>query len=97
MGTQSLDLSISNGVYDPKVGAKLYNRYLDEKNLHRPDEADALILNEHHSTPFCIRGVTNVGASILARETKQAKDHHPGQYLANLGRSTLAGRATGDD
>jgi hypothetical protein len=37
MGTQSLDLSISNGVYDPKVGAKLYNRYLDEKNLRRPD------------------------------------------------------------
>src|SRR6266446_5402992 len=31
MGTQSLDLSISNGVYDPKVGAQLYNRYLDEK------------------------------------------------------------------
>ena len=26
MGTQSLDLSISNGVYDPHVGAKLYTR-----------------------------------------------------------------------
>ena len=31
MGTQSLDLSISNGVYDPRVGARLYNRYIDEK------------------------------------------------------------------
>jgi len=73
MGTQSLDLSISNGVYDPKVGAKLYNRYLDEKIYADQVGFDALMLNEHHSTPFCMQGVTNVGASILARETKQAK------------------------
>jgi alkanesulfonate monooxygenase SsuD/methylene tetrahydromethanopterin reductase-like flavin-dependent oxidoreductase (luciferase family) len=31
------------------------------------------MLNEHHSTPFCMQGVTNVGASILARVTKKAK------------------------
>jgi alkanesulfonate monooxygenase SsuD/methylene tetrahydromethanopterin reductase-like flavin-dependent oxidoreductase (luciferase family) len=73
MGTQSLDLSISNGVYDPKVGAQLYNRYLDEKMYADQIGFDALMLNEHHSTPFCMQGVTNVGASILARETKQAK------------------------
>jgi len=73
MGTQSLDLSISNGVYDPKVGAKLYNRYLDEKVYAEEMGFDALMLNEHHSTPFCMQGVTNVGASILARETKQSK------------------------
>jgi len=73
MGTQSLDLSISNEVYDPKVGAKLYNRYLDEKVYAEEMGFDALMLNEHHSTPFCMQGVTNVGASILARETKQSK------------------------
>src|SRR5882672_10518299 len=73
MGTQSLDLSISNGVYDPKVGAKLYNRYLDEKIYADQIGFDALMLNEHHSTPFCMQGVTNVGASILARETKKSK------------------------
>jgi len=73
MGTQSLDLSISNGVYDPQVGAKLYNRYLDEKVYAEQMGFDALMLNEHHSTPFCMQGVTNVGASILARETQKAK------------------------
>ena len=31
------------------------------------------MLNEHHSTPFCMQGVTNVGASILARQTSKAK------------------------
>lgn len=73
MGTQSLDLSVSNESYDPQVGARLYNRYLDEKIYAEQMGFDALMLNEHHSTPFCMQGVTNVGASILARETKKAK------------------------
>jgi hypothetical protein len=30
MGQQSLDLGISNALYDPKIGARLYNRYIDE-------------------------------------------------------------------
>ncbi len=73
MGTQSTDLSISNGLYDPNVGAHLYNRYLDEKVYAEEMGFDALMLNEHHSTPFCMQGVTNVGASILARITNKAK------------------------
>jgi alkanesulfonate monooxygenase SsuD/methylene tetrahydromethanopterin reductase-like flavin-dependent oxidoreductase (luciferase family) len=73
MGTQSTDLGISNEVYDPKVGAQLYNRYLDEKIYAEEMGFDALMLNEHHSTPFCMQGVTNVGASILARQTSKAK------------------------
>jgi alkanesulfonate monooxygenase SsuD/methylene tetrahydromethanopterin reductase-like flavin-dependent oxidoreductase (luciferase family) len=73
MGTQSTDLNISNELYDPKVGAQLYNRYLDEKIYAEEMGFDALMLNEHHSTPFCMQGVTNVGASILARQTSKAK------------------------
>jgi alkanesulfonate monooxygenase SsuD/methylene tetrahydromethanopterin reductase-like flavin-dependent oxidoreductase (luciferase family) len=73
MGQQSLDLSISNGLYDPTVGAKLYNRYIDEKIYAEEMGFDGLMLNEHHSTPFCMQGVTNVGASILARVTHKAK------------------------
>ncbi len=73
MGTQSTDLSISNEHYNPAVGAQLYNRYLDEKVYAEEMGFDALMLNEHHSTPFCMQGVTNVGASILARITSKAK------------------------
>ena len=73
MGTQSTDLKISNDLYDPKVGAQLYNRYIDEKIYAEEMGFDGLMLNEHHSTPFCMQGVTNVGASILARVTKKAK------------------------
>jgi alkanesulfonate monooxygenase SsuD/methylene tetrahydromethanopterin reductase-like flavin-dependent oxidoreductase (luciferase family) len=73
MGTQSTDLAISNSHYNPAVGAQLYNRYLDEKVYAEEMGFDGLMLNEHHSTPFCMQGVTNVGASILARITKKAK------------------------
>ncbi len=73
MGTQSTDLSISNEHYNPSVGSQLYNRYLDEKVYAEEMGFDALMLNEHHSTPFCMQGVTNVGASILARITNKAK------------------------
>ena len=73
MGHASTDLSISNELYDPKVGAQLYNRYLDEKIYAEEMGFGAIMLNEHHSTPFCMQGVTNVGASVLARQTKEAK------------------------
>ena len=77
MGTQSLDLSISNGVYDPKVGRASIIAILTKKSTDQIG-FDALMLNEHHSTPFCMQGVTNVGASILARN-EASQNHHPGQ------------------
>jgi alkanesulfonate monooxygenase SsuD/methylene tetrahydromethanopterin reductase-like flavin-dependent oxidoreductase (luciferase family) len=67
------DLDLSNGDYDPVVGHQLYNRYIDEKLYAEEVGFDALMLNEHHSAPFCMQGVTNVEACILARQTKNAK------------------------
>jgi alkanesulfonate monooxygenase SsuD/methylene tetrahydromethanopterin reductase-like flavin-dependent oxidoreductase (luciferase family) len=34
---------------------------------------DGIMLNEHHSTPFCMGGAMNVEAAILARITQRAK------------------------
>ena len=45
------DLTLSNEIYDPEVGADLYNRYLDEKIYADEAGFDGLMLNEHHSTP----------------------------------------------
>ncbi len=72
-GADITDLALSNRAYDPKVGAELYNRYLDEKVYAEEMGFDGLMLNEHHSTPFCMGGVMNVEAAILARITKRAK------------------------
>ena len=58
------DLTLSNGEYNPELGAALYNRYLDEKVYAEEMGFDGLVLNEHHSTPFCMGGAMNVEASI---------------------------------
>jgi alkanesulfonate monooxygenase SsuD/methylene tetrahydromethanopterin reductase-like flavin-dependent oxidoreductase (luciferase family) len=67
------DLGISNDSYDPVLGSQLYHRYFDEKLYAEQMGFDGLMLNEHHSTPFCMGGVMNVEAAILARITQRAK------------------------
>ena len=72
-GRSIQDLGMSNGSYNPRLGAELYNRYLDEKVYAEEMGFDGIMLNEHHSTPFCMGGVVNVEAAILARITKKVK------------------------
>ena len=67
------DLTLSNDIYDSVLGAELYNRYLDERLYAEEMGFDGLMLNEHHSTPFCMGGAMNLEAAILARVTKRAK------------------------
>ena len=67
------DLALSNKDYNPKLAADLYNRYLDEKMYAEEVGFDAVMLNEHHSTPACMGGVMNVEAAILARITRRVK------------------------
>ena len=66
-GKPIMDLTVSNGIYDAHLAADLYNRFLDEKIYAEEMGFDGLMLNEHHSTPFCMGGAMNVEASILAR------------------------------
>ena len=67
------DLDLSNDIYDPELGADLYNRYIDERLYAEKMGFDGLMLNEHHSTPFCMGGTMNIEAGILARVTQRAK------------------------
>ena len=67
------DLDLSNEIYDPELGADLYNRYINERLYAEEMGFDGLMLNEHHSTPFCMGGTMNIEAGILARVTKRAK------------------------
>ncbi|MYA17778.1 MAG: LLM class flavin-dependent oxidoreductase, partial [Gammaproteobacteria bacterium] len=72
-GRSLMDLGMSNASYDPKLGADLYNRYLDERVFAEEMGFDGLMLNEHHSTPFCMGQVMNLEAAILARITRRSK------------------------
>jgi alkanesulfonate monooxygenase SsuD/methylene tetrahydromethanopterin reductase-like flavin-dependent oxidoreductase (luciferase family) len=67
------DLNLTNEFYSPRVAADLYHRYLDEKLYAEEVGFDGVCLNEHHSTPFCMRGAMNIEAGILARITQRVK------------------------
>jgi alkanesulfonate monooxygenase SsuD/methylene tetrahydromethanopterin reductase-like flavin-dependent oxidoreductase (luciferase family) len=72
-GKPIMDLGLSNAVYDEEIGATLYNRYFDEMLAVEDAGFDGIVLNEHHSTPFCMGGAMNIEAGIVARITKRAK------------------------
>jgi alkanesulfonate monooxygenase SsuD/methylene tetrahydromethanopterin reductase-like flavin-dependent oxidoreductase (luciferase family) len=63
-----------NRFFDAKRGSELLNMYLDEKVYGDELGAfDAVMLNEHHGTPFCLGSVMDVEAAILARITKKLR------------------------
>jgi alkanesulfonate monooxygenase SsuD/methylene tetrahydromethanopterin reductase-like flavin-dependent oxidoreductase (luciferase family) len=64
---------LPNRFHDAQKASDLYNMYLDEAVYAEDMGFDAVMLNEHHGTPFCMGAVMNVEASILARITSKVK------------------------
>jgi alkanesulfonate monooxygenase SsuD/methylene tetrahydromethanopterin reductase-like flavin-dependent oxidoreductase (luciferase family) len=78
----SVRVTLPNSIYDPDLGADLYNRYLDEWML--ADELGFDIMtNEHHSTPTCMDVACPLTLAILARQTKRARLLALGNPIAN--------------
>lgn len=65
--------AVPNKFFDRDKAADDYNYFLDEACYAEELGFDAVALNEHHGTPFCMGGVMNVEAAILARITKKVK------------------------
>lgn len=65
--------AIPNARFDHIRGADDYNDFLDEYVLAEELGFDGVALNEHHGNPFCMGGVMNIEAAILARITERAK------------------------
>jgi alkanesulfonate monooxygenase SsuD/methylene tetrahydromethanopterin reductase-like flavin-dependent oxidoreductase (luciferase family) len=85
-GWEELGVSLRNvipsRVYDPKLGADLYHRYLDEWALC--DELGInIMVNEHHTTATCTTSVCTIPMAILARETKNVRLLCLGMPIAN--------------
>lgn len=75
-------VTLPNRYFDPKVGADLYHRYLDEHLL--ADELGInIMLNEHHQIPGCIDVAVPLPAAILARQTSKARIVVLGNPIAN--------------
>ncbi|MEW5423006.1 LLM class flavin-dependent oxidoreductase [Amorphus sp. 3PC139-8] len=73
-------VTLPNSYYDPKKGAKLYNRYLDELEYADQLGFDGVCVNEHHQTAYGLMPQPGVMAGALARRTKKVK-------IAILGRA----------
>jgi alkanesulfonate monooxygenase SsuD/methylene tetrahydromethanopterin reductase-like flavin-dependent oxidoreductase (luciferase family) len=63
----------SNRFFDPLEGGRLYNERLEEYELVEEVGFDGIMLNEHHTAPFCMSPRVNLFAAILARITKRVK------------------------
>jgi alkanesulfonate monooxygenase SsuD/methylene tetrahydromethanopterin reductase-like flavin-dependent oxidoreductase (luciferase family) len=79
---ESIRVSLPNRFYDPKKGATLYDRYIDEW-LVAEDEGVEIMLNEHHQTATCVDPAAPLVLAALARLTKRARLLILGNPVAN--------------
>jgi alkanesulfonate monooxygenase SsuD/methylene tetrahydromethanopterin reductase-like flavin-dependent oxidoreductase (luciferase family) len=73
-------VTLPNSYFDPKVGRKLYDRYIGELELADQLGFDGICVNEHHQTAYGLMPAPNLIAAALARSTRNAK-------IAILGRA----------
>ena len=66
-------LMFSNKYFDPVEGSRLYNERLEEYRLVDEVGFDGIMLNEHHTAPFCMSPRVMIFASILAAMTERVK------------------------
>lgn len=79
---ESIRVSLPSRYYDPKVGADLYHRYLDEWQL-ADDLGLEIMVNEHHQTATNLNPSAAVVLGALARITKRARILVLGNPIAN--------------
>ena len=70
--------------FDPKIGADLYNRYLDE-HMIADDAGLNMLVNEHHQTATCLDVAAPLSLAILARQTSKGRICILGNPIANRG------------
>jgi len=69
----ALRLTFPNTNYDPKLASELFSRYHDEYAVADEVGFDGIMINEHHTAPFCMQASINITGAVLAKITKQAK------------------------
>jgi len=78
----TMRVSFPNKHFDPKIGADLYNRYLDEYVIASELGLNMLV-NEHHQTATCLDVAAPLTAAMLARQTTQGRICILGNPVAN--------------
>ena len=80
----TMRVSLPSRHYDPKIGADLYNRYLDEYMV-ADDAGLNMMVNEHHQTATCLDVAAPLSLAILARQTSNGRLCILGNPVANRG------------
>jgi alkanesulfonate monooxygenase SsuD/methylene tetrahydromethanopterin reductase-like flavin-dependent oxidoreductase (luciferase family) len=66
-------VTVPNDFYDPELGSRLYNRYLDELIMADELGFDGVCVNEHHQNAYGLMPSPNLMAAVLARQTSRIK------------------------
>ncbi|HWO73731.1 MAG TPA: LLM class flavin-dependent oxidoreductase, partial [Dehalococcoidia bacterium] len=69
----SLRLTLPNKLFDPVLGSELYNRYHAEYEVADQVGFDGIMINEHHTAPFCMQASINITGAVLAKITDRVK------------------------
>jgi alkanesulfonate monooxygenase SsuD/methylene tetrahydromethanopterin reductase-like flavin-dependent oxidoreductase (luciferase family) len=69
----SLRLTLPNKNFDPELGSELYSRYHDEYVVADEVGFDGIMINEHHTAPFCMQASINITGAVLAKITHHVK------------------------
>jgi alkanesulfonate monooxygenase SsuD/methylene tetrahydromethanopterin reductase-like flavin-dependent oxidoreductase (luciferase family) len=69
----ALRLTLPNSNYDPQIASDLYNRYHDEYQVADDVGFDGIMINEHHTAPFCMQASINITGTVLAKITRRSK------------------------
>jgi alkanesulfonate monooxygenase SsuD/methylene tetrahydromethanopterin reductase-like flavin-dependent oxidoreductase (luciferase family) len=64
---------LPNSQYDPVLGHRIYNEYLDQLSYGDELGFDAVCVNEHHQNAYGTMPSPNIIAAMLAQRTKRAK------------------------
>jgi alkanesulfonate monooxygenase SsuD/methylene tetrahydromethanopterin reductase-like flavin-dependent oxidoreductase (luciferase family) len=69
----ALRLKLPNEHFDPQIGSDLYDRYHEEYVIADEMGFDGIMINEHHTAPFCMQASINITGAVLAKITKRVK------------------------
>jgi hypothetical protein len=66
---RSVWVDIPRSLYDPKLGHRIYNDYLDQLEFADRLGFDGIGVNEHHQNAYGLMPSPNIMAAALARRT----------------------------
>jgi alkanesulfonate monooxygenase SsuD/methylene tetrahydromethanopterin reductase-like flavin-dependent oxidoreductase (luciferase family) len=70
---ESTWVTLSNSFYDPRIGHRVYNEYLEQLVAAEKFGYDGIIVNEHHQNAYGTMPAPNLWAAFLAARTQRIK------------------------